>query len=239
MSRPDPERYPLVPWPRSIVARPGQAPRGTAPSMERDARLGPEAFTLEVSEQAAGIRAGDDRGVMHARRALRRGTPRYDGTPHGGFYAQDEVRAVVAHAAARGVDCPPGDRAPGPLGGGVRRVPRARARRAAARGAHDVGPSRRRLPPGRGGVRVPRGRARRGRRALPVPLHPHRRRRSAEDEVEGVRRRAGDHPARGPARRGPPPELGDRAPSGSPAASGGGWWAGTRSSRAASPRMRP
>lgn len=82
MSRPDPERYPLIPWPRSIDTRPGQAPPGTAPIVERDARLGPEAFTLEVSERAINVLAGDDQGVRHAQRALRQLT-REDGSARG------------------------------------------------------------------------------------------------------------------------------------------------------------
>ena len=203
MTRADPERYPLIPWPRSIEPREGSAAAGTAHAVERAGELGPEAFSLEVSETAIRIRAGDERGVLHARRALRqlarddgsvpavriddaprfgwrglhldvsrhffpvafikrwidlmseyrlnvfhwhltddqgwrieirsrprltevgsmrretalgdprKGTPRYDATPHGGFYTQDEIRDVVAHAAERGVDVLPEIEFPG------------------------------------------------------------------------------------------------------------------------------
>ena len=36
-----------------------------------------------------------------------RGEERFDGTPHGGFYTQDELRALVAFAARRGVEVVP------------------------------------------------------------------------------------------------------------------------------------
>jgi hexosaminidase len=41
------------------------------------------------------------------------GAKRYDGTPHGGFYTQDEVREVVAYAAERHVDVLPEIELPG------------------------------------------------------------------------------------------------------------------------------
>lgn len=203
MERADAERYPLIPWPRRIEPRDGHAPAGTPLTLARDAGLGPEAFTLEVDDGAIRVAAGDERGALHAQRALRqltredgsvpavriddaprfrwrglhldvsrhffpasfitrwidlmaeyrlnvfhwhltddqgwrmevrsrprlaevgslrretvigdhrRGTPRYDGERHGGFYTQDEIRAVVAHAAARGVDVLPEIEFPG------------------------------------------------------------------------------------------------------------------------------
>ncbi|MBW8481316.1 beta-N-acetylhexosaminidase [Actinomadura parmotrematis] len=41
------------------------------------------------------------------------GSPRHDGVPHGGFYTQAELRGLVAHAAARGVEIVPEIEMPG------------------------------------------------------------------------------------------------------------------------------
>ncbi|HEX9437126.1 MAG TPA: beta-N-acetylhexosaminidase [Candidatus Limnocylindria bacterium] len=77
--RPDPDRFPLIPWPRSIEPRDGQAAPGTAATVETDAQIDAEGYRLDVGERGIRIAAADDRGVRYARQALRQLT-RDDGS---------------------------------------------------------------------------------------------------------------------------------------------------------------
>lgn len=52
-------------------------------------------------------------GAQRAETALPHDPGQYDGVPHGGFYTQDEVRAVVAYAAERGITVVPEIELPG------------------------------------------------------------------------------------------------------------------------------
>jgi len=62
----------LLPRPRRLVARPGPgAARETAPEVRPDARLGREAFTLEIGDGAVRIRHGDANGRRYAEETLR------------------------------------------------------------------------------------------------------------------------------------------------------------------------
>ena len=68
----DANRLLLLPRPRRLVAREGAgAPRDTAPEVSLDARLGREAFTLEIGAGALRIRHGDANGLRFAEEALR------------------------------------------------------------------------------------------------------------------------------------------------------------------------
>lgn len=62
--RPRPGGYALIPWPRSIEPRAGQAAPGMAHTVETDAQIGPEGYSLEVGERAIRIAAADERGVI-------------------------------------------------------------------------------------------------------------------------------------------------------------------------------
>ncbi|MCK7477157.1 MAG: family 20 glycosylhydrolase [Candidatus Moduliflexus flocculans] len=91
---------------------------------------------------------------------------------YGGFYTQDDIREVVAYAAARHITDRPRDRDARARQGRPRRLPRALVhRRAFHRPAGRLlAHHRRLLPRQRRHVRVPGGRAGRGRRALPRPV---------------------------------------------------------------------
>ncbi len=75
----DPERYPLIPWPRSVEPRPGQAPPGTAVRVEPDPQIAPEGYVLDIDGHDVRIAAADERGIRYARQALRQLT-RDDGS---------------------------------------------------------------------------------------------------------------------------------------------------------------
>ena len=144
---------------------------------------------------------------------------RYDGVRHGGFYSQDDMRAVVAYAAERHITDRPRDRHAGPHAGGHRRLSGAGQSRRAACGLAQVG-DQRACPQGRrGDDPLHAGRARRGAGALSRPLRPYRRRRVPEDGVGEQRGDAGPHAGAGPFGRGPVAELFHRADGEAPAAS--------------------
>jgi hexosaminidase len=201
----DAQRYPLIPWPREVVAVAGDVRLGDPVALPilRDPRVGTEAYTLDIDASGVRVVAADERGAFYARQALRqlvrddgsapfvhiadsprfrwrglhldvsrhffpvsfikryidllaayrlnvfhwhltddqgwrleikkyprltevggrrretivgharRGPKGYDATPHGGFYTQEEVRDVVAHARERGVDVLPEIEIPG------------------------------------------------------------------------------------------------------------------------------
>ena len=83
-----------------------------------------------------------------------------DGTPHGGFYTQEQMRDLVAYAAARARHDHARDRDAGPRAGRPRGLPGAVVHRRAVRGVDQVGRARRHLLPERADLRVPGGRAR-------------------------------------------------------------------------------
>ncbi|MCB1845634.1 MAG: beta-N-acetylhexosaminidase [Halioglobus sp.] len=74
-----------------------------------------QGWRIEIRRYPELTRVGSRRAQTLCGHPLRRRgeKPRYDGTPHGGFYTQDEVREVVAYAAARHVTVVPEIEFPG------------------------------------------------------------------------------------------------------------------------------
>ena len=109
---------------------------------------------------------------------------------YGGFYTQDQVREIVAYAAARHVTIVPEIEMPGHASAAIAAYPQLGVSgkpAAVSRGlGHLPEPVQRRGVD----VRVSRGRARRSHRAVPGPVHPCRRRRGSQGSVAGVGARA-------------------------------------------------
>ena len=111
---------------------------------------------------------------------------------YGGFYSQDQVRDIVAYAAARHITIVPEIDMPGHASAAIAAYPQLGVSDA----EHDLPRS---VPADWGvyphalqrrgvDVRVPRGRARRSARALSGRVHPRRRRRSGQGSVARIRR---------------------------------------------------
>ncbi len=79
MNAVDPERYPLLPWPRKIEPRPGESPPGATTAVSLDSTIAPEGYVVDASEEGIRIAAGGERGVLYAQQALRQIT-RPDGS---------------------------------------------------------------------------------------------------------------------------------------------------------------
>ena len=124
-----------------------------------------------------------------------------DGVPYCGFYTQDEIREIVEYARERFITVMPEIEITGPLGGGAGRISGAGLHARALPGLHPMGCHPGHLLPQGGDLRLPGGCPHRGDGHLSQPLHPHRRRRSAEDRLGGQRARPGGHPPGGSGRR--------------------------------------
>lgn len=132
----------------------------------------------------------------------------YDGTPHGGYYTQDEIREVVAYAAERCIDVIPEIRASRTFDGGPGVVSVAGVHERSLRGAHDVVLQQRRaLRRPRNDLRISRKRAYGGARTLSVEIHPRRRRRMSQNAVESVVPTAASHAPGGAEGRERPSKL--------------------------------
>ena len=114
-------------------------------------------------------------------------TGKYDGTPHGGYYTQDEIRDIVAYAAERQITIIPEIEMPGHAVAASGQLSVARMPRRRLRGMDQLGREQGYLLRGQGDdVRIPAERSGRSLRPLPGRIHPHRRRRSAARQLEDL-----------------------------------------------------
>ena len=130
-----------------------------------------------------------------------------DSTRYCGYYTQDEVRRVVAYAAARHITIVPEIEMPGHAQAAIAAYPEL----ACTPGPFEVstvwGVDDDILCPSEATFAFLEGRADRGDGALPGPLHPHRRRRGAQDPLEVERPGPAGHPAGAAGGRARPAEL--------------------------------
>ncbi len=89
-----------------------------------------------------------------------------DGKPHGGFYTQQQMREIVAYAAARHVTIVPEIEMPGHASAALAAYPELSCTGGPFQVSHQMGRARGHLLPERATVRLPGGRAHRGHAAL-------------------------------------------------------------------------
>ena len=185
--------------------RPARRAPGQPPALPPHRRPGLAHRDPEVpaADRGRGVACASRRSARSRRPGRHPPTGRFDGRPHGGYYTQDDIREIVAYAAARFVTVVPEIETPGHVRAALAAYPELGVhRRSRSRSGPSGASPTTSSTPRSSTIEFFQDVLDEVIDAVPARVHRHRRRRVPEGAVGGRPPHAGAHPRARPGRRG-------------------------------------